>query len=277
MTSYRVGPFALTAMQRLVFCLVVIPLILLPSLARAWGPEGHHIVARLAEQRLSPTAHAQVLRLLTSTGDHSLADVATWADELRDDPSQRTLARATAPLHFVNFTSSTCRYDAIRDCASGRCVVGAIESYARVLGDRSRPDWERSVALRFVVHFVADAHQPLHAGYRRDRGGNRYQVQWDGRATNLHAIWDTPVLGSRHLGWRAYANELARPSLPVARGTPAQWAEESCRMTRDGGLYPRGHRIDAAYLVRMRPLAERRVREAAARLAQLIDRELGRQ
>ena len=261
-------------MPKSVFRLVALSFIFLPSLACAWGPSGHRIVAQLAAQRLSPTAHAQVQRLLASTGDHSLVDVATWADELRDDPSQRMLARATAPLHFVNFTSSACRYDPPRDCPGGRCVVGAIESYARVLGDRSRPDWERAVALRFVTHFVADAHQPLHAGYRRDRGGNRYQVQWDGRGTNLHAIWDTPVLASRHLGWRAQASELARTPLPVARGTPAQWAEESCRMTRDDGIYPRGHRLDAAYLVRMRPLAEGRVREAAARLADLLNRQL---
>ncbi len=263
-------------MLQFVFRLVLLALLALPSLAQAWGPSGHRIVAQLAEQHLSPTAHAQVQRLLASTGDHSLADVATWADDLRDDPSQRALARATAPLHFVNFTSSTCRYDPPRDCPGGRCVVAAIESYARVLGDRTRPDWERAVALRFVVHFVADAHQPLHAGYRHDRGGNRYQVQWDGRGTNLHALWDTPVLASRRLGWPAYATELARTPLPVARGTTAQWAEESCRVTRDDGIYPRGHRIDAAYLARMRPLAELRVRAAAARLAELLDRELGR-
>ncbi len=259
-----------------VFRLVALSLIFLPSLAHAWGPSGHRIVAQLAQQRLSPSAHAQVLHLLASTGDHSLADVATWADELRDDPSQRTLARATAPLHFVNFASSTCRYDPPRDCPGGHCVVGAIETYARVLGDHSRPDWERAVALRFIVHFVADAHQPLHAGYRHDRGGNRYQIQWNGRGTNLHAIWDTPVLGSRHLGWRTYVKELGRTPLPVARGTPAQWAEESCRMTRDDGIYPRGHRLDATYLVHMRPLAERRVREAAARLAELLERTLSR-
>ena len=128
---------------------------------------------------------------------------------------------------------------------------------------------------RSVVHFVGDLHQPLHAGYRRDRGGNRYQVHWEGRATNLHAIWDTPVLVSRHLDWRAQAKELARSPWPTARGTPTIWAEESCRATRDEGIYPRGHTIDAAYLARMRPLAERRVREAAARLADLLDRELG--
>ena len=235
------------------------------------------MVAQLAESALTPAAHAQVQRLLALTHDGSLADVATWADDLRDQPSQRTLWRATSTSHFVNFASSSCTYDASRDCRGGRCVVAAIERNARVLGDRSRSDSERAQALRFVVHLVADVHQPLHAGYRSDRGGNRYQVQWNGRGTNLHAVWDTPVLASRRLGWQREAALLARSPLPRVAGTPAQWAEESCRATRDDGIYPRDHRINAAYLARLRPLAERRVREAAARLAGLLDRQLGPQ
>ncbi|MFI4968597.1 MAG: S1/P1 nuclease [Lysobacterales bacterium] len=249
-------------------------LLLAPAFAHAWGPAGHRIVAELAERQLTPGARAEARRLLALTRDRSLADVATWADDLRDDPSQRDLWRATSPLHFVNFSSSTCRYDPPRDCPGGRCVVAAIERYAQVLGDRSRPMAERAAALRFVVHFVADAHQPLHAGYRRDRGGNRYQLQLNGRGSNLHAVWDTPVLASRHLGWQRYATLLARTPLPPPTGMPAQWAEESCRATRDQGIYPRGHVIDEEYLARMRPLAERRVRDAAARLAALLEREL---
>ena len=231
--------------------------------------------ALLTPERDESTMSARGLSLRYAGGTVLAQSPAQWLARQTGDPAQRALARASAPLHFVNFSSSACHYDAARDCAHGRCVVDAIERYAEVLGDRTRPDWQRAIALRFVVHFVADAHQPLHAGYRNDRGGNRYQVRWNDRGTNLHAIWDTPVLGSRHLGWRAYASALGRTPLPIARGTPAQWAEESCRMTRDDGIYPRGHRIDAAYLARVRPLAELRVREAAARLAALLDRELG--
>ncbi|MEO5626410.1 MAG: S1/P1 nuclease [Dokdonella sp.] len=249
-------------------------LALIPPFAHAWGPAGHRIVADLADRQMTRNTRAEVDRLLHLTHDQSLADVATWADDLRSERRERALWRATSKLHFVNFSATTCRYDPSRDCASGRCVVGAIEHYASVLGDRSRPAKERAEALRFVTHFVADVHQPLHAGYRRDVGGNRYQVQWKARGTNLHSVWDSPVLASRHLGWHAYATALARTPLPRASGTPAQWAEESCRASRDGGVYPRGHRIDETYLLQMRPLAERQVRAAAARLAALLNREL---
>lgn len=249
-------------------------LALLPLLAHAWGPLGHRIVADLADRQLTQNTHAEIDRLVHLTHDRSLADIATWADDLRNERSERALWRASSKLHFVNFSSTTCHYDPSRDCAGRRCVVDAIERYARVLGDRSRPASERAEALRFVTHFVADIHQPLHAGYRRDVGGNRYQLQWNGRGTNLHSIWDSPVLASRHLGWRTYASTLARAPLPRAAGTPAQWAEESCRVSRDDGVYPRSHRIDETYLIQMHPLAERQVRAAAARLADLLNREL---
>lgn len=260
-------------MRRLPAHLASLLLLLLSLPAWAWGPAGHRLVAELAQGRLSPATAAEARRL---AGGRSLADIATWADDLREDPARQALGRATAPLHYINFADASCRYDTARDCRGGRCVIAGIERYARVLGDRSRPDAERADALRFVVHFVADAHQPLHAGYRPDRGGNLYQVQFDGRGTNLHSVWDTPVLASRRLGWPRHARELARKPLPAASGTPVQWAEESCRVTRDDGIYPSGHRVDRRYLERMRPLAERRVRSAAARLAAVLEHALGK-
>lgn len=251
-------------------CLLL--LFALPMPVAAWGPAGHRIVATLAEAQLRPAAQAEVRRL---TRGQSLADIATWADDLRDDPSQPELARATAPLHYVNFADGQCRYEADRDCRQGRCVVAAIDRYVAVLGDRNEATAKREQALRFVVHLVADAHQPLHAGYRDDRGGNRYQVQFEGRGTNLHAIWDSKVLASRGLGWPRHARALARTPLPRASGTPAQWAEESCRAARDEDVYPRRHRVDRAWLEQRRPLAERQVRRAAARLAGVLEHAIG--
>lgn len=249
-------------------------LLALPALADAWGPAGHRIIASLAERELTPKAHVAVRSLLALTHDDELAGIADWADELRDDPRQRALWRATTRMHFVNFASSDCHYVASLDCPDGRCAVGAIERYARVLGDHSRPADQRAEALRFLVHFVADVHQPLHAGYRHDGGGNGHQIRLDGRGTNLHALWDTPVLQVRGESWRRHAARLARAPLPAVRGAPARWAEESCRMTRDDGVYPRTRHIDHRYLEQMRPLAERRVREAAARLAALLNSAL---
>lgn len=245
-----------------------------PVAGFAWGPAGHRMVAALAERQLDATARREVSDLLAVSGDSSLADVANWADDIRDDPQGSALARKTTRMHFINFPDSRCQYDAERICAGGQCVVAAIDAYAAVLGDRTRPSHERAQALRFLVHFVGDVHQPLHAGYRPDRGGNNYQVRVDGQGSNLHSIWDSRILGSRRLGWKAYAHRLERQPIADDDESPVDWAEQSCRITRDDGVYPRSRTIDRAYLENMRPLAELQIRRAGARLAALLIREL---
>jgi len=254
--------------------LLAMLLILFPAIALAWGPSGHRMVAQLAEERLDSRSHAEVRHLLGVLGARSLADIANWADEMRSDPAQRELSRATSRLHFVNFTDSRCTYDAPRICANGQCVVAAIQRHAAVLGDRSATDRSRAEALRYLVHFVGDAHQPLHAGYRSDRGGNNHQVRFNGKGSNLHAIWDSPVLASRRLRWNDHARRLERQPLSDNSTDPLAWAEQSCRISRDGGLYPQGRTIDKAYLERMRPIAERQIRRAGKRLANLLNRAL---
>ncbi|MCK9366730.1 MAG: S1/P1 nuclease [Metallibacterium scheffleri] len=249
--------------------------------ALAWGPLGHRIVADLAAAQLAPAARAQVDALLASEHAQSLADIANWADTLRDDPDQAALGKATAPLHYVNMHGS-CDYKPALDCHDGQCVVGAINHYAAILGNRSLSIAARAQALNFVVHFVGDVHQPLHAGYLQDRGANDYQVQFDGQGSNLHRVWDSGLLSTRHLDAPDYTALLQKQGpvalpAPIAPldNPPAQWAEQSCRIVMHDGVYPDGHVISAAYIERERPLAERQLRLAGKRLADLLDRVLG--
>ena len=219
--------------------------------AQAWGPLGHRLVARLAEEGLTPQARGTVDRLLRGEPEPTLRGIATWADDLRGSDS--ALGRSSARWHFVNLGESGCRYDAARDCPGGDCVVGALEAQARILADPARSADERRQALKFVVHLVGDAHQPLHAGYGHDRGGNRYQVNLHGKGSNLHQLWDSGLLGTRRLDEDAWLARLrALPAPPPASPLPAdvarQWAEQSCRIATAPGVYPRGHVIDAAYV-----------------------------
>lgn len=245
----------------------------------AWGRQGHAIVAELAQRRLSPAAEAEVERLLAAENTKSLADIASWADELRDDPSREELSKATAKLHYINFRSDDCTYVPPRDCPGDQCVVGGLAKYVSVLADRSQPDATRLEALKFVVHFVGDVHQPLHAGYRDDKGGNLFQVQFQGKGTNLHSVWDSGLLGTHGNDWRAYASELdARspatlpPPIAPLENPYAQWAEQSCAATRD--IYPDGHKIDDAYVTAELPVAEGQLRVAGERLAEVLNRAL---
>ena len=127
--------------------------------ALAWGDEGHRIAAEIAEQYLEPATARQVRELLAIQNATTLAQVSTWADQIRP---QR---RYTAPWHFVDIPihpppGTPAAYDAARDCPRGDCVVAAIDRFAAVLRDKAAPARDRLEALKFVVHFVGDIHQP---------------------------------------------------------------------------------------------------------------------
>lgn len=241
---------------------------LAPSLALAWGADGHRLVAEESQQLLSPVARAEVDKLLALDPGSTLASISTWADETR--------ARETASWHYVNFPrDGNCAYEAPRDCPGGACVVGAIERQAAVLASKA-PDADRVIALKYVVHFVGDVHQPLHAGYADDKGGNAFQVQFDGRGTNLHALWDSGLIRTRPGGLDALRDAV---SASLAKGgdasTPAQWAEESCRIVAGPGFYPSGRVLNASYAEGMDPVLVDRLAAAARRLASVLNDALG--
>ena len=259
-------------------CALALLLGLFAGGALAWGPLGHEVVAELAQRQLDPAARAEVARLLRAEPGASLRSVANWPDQMQNDPAYTALWRATRSQHYVNFRGPDCAYVPPRDCRDGQCIIAGLAQQVAILGDRTRTDAQRLQALKFVVHFVGDIHQPLHAGYRDDKGGNLYQVQFDGRGSNLHRVWDSGLLARRHLDAVAYANRLGTGTPPLA-GAPrddlyVQWARESCRLTAQPGFYPAGHRIDQAYVDAELPLAERRLRLAGQRLATLLNRTL---
>lgn len=272
------------AMKRL---LLAATLVLSATAAQGWSKQGHQLVGELAERELTPAARAEVRRLLAGEADPTLAGIATWADEIRAasrTPDGNALGEMSSRWHYVNFRDEGCHYDAARECPDGNCVTGAIQSQARVLADRTRSDEERRNALKFVVHFVGDAHQPMHAGFAHDRGGNDFQVQYrgpgapaGGQGTNLHGVWDYWLLQSAALDNPGYVSKLlAIQPPPRADGQPLDWTLESCRIIADDGLYPTTRRriLGDAYVERHRPTAETRVRQAGLRLAGLINQAL---
>ena len=260
--------------------ILLVLLLALPTLASAWSHQGHRIVGHLAAADLNPRARTEVARLLAGEAEPTLAGIANWADDLRDtdgaayDPER---SKQTSRCHYINFPRNQCQYAPPRDCPDGNCVIAAINRNFLIVSDRKRPDAERREALKFLVHFVGDVHQPLHAGDRPDKGGNDFQVSYKGKGTNLHSVWDSLILRERGLGPALYASTLLqRPPLPHdptrSSQTPAlDWALESCRIVANGPLYPSKHVIDDAYLDAQRPLAEQRLRQAGSRLAAMLN------
>jgi hypothetical protein len=258
---------------------LLIALSLVPAPALAWGRLGHRLVAALAWDELTPATRAAVAQLLAGEPDPTLPGIASWADELRDhDPD---LGKRTSKWHYVNIAEDDCHYDPPRHCRNGDCVIEAIQAQTAILADTSRPQAERLQALKFVVHFIGDVHQPLHAGFARDKGGNDLQVNLDGRGTNLHSLWDSGMLKDAGLDEPAYLQRLQAMSLavPMARNPlpPAAvaWAEASCRIVLRPGFYPDKAVIGADYVQAWRPVAEAQLRQGGAHLAATLNAALG--
>lgn len=215
------------------------------------GTQGHHVAANIAQAKLTPRARAELDRLLALEPGETLASISTWADEHRNP--------AAAPWHFVNFPRDSCTYDAERDCPGGNCVVGAIERQLKILTSDATDD-KKLTALKYVVHFVGDVHQPLHAGYLDDKGGNTYQLQAFMRGSNLHALWDVGLIRNLNEDPAAMTSRLLLKSLPdqAADLNMAHAAEESCRIVGTEGFYPE-RRVGLDYIEKYTPTLEQRV------------------
>jgi hypothetical protein len=271
--------------------LLGIALALGPDLA-AWGDQGHRLTALVAAGRLTPVARQNVQRLL---GDASLADVANWADDYLVGNNQ------TSFWHYVNIPPDARAYDRNRDCprqpgvsAGGRgdiwrdCILDRIRYNEERLADASLDRLDRGIALKFLVHFVGDLHQPFHAT-AVERGGNGIPVRVFGSDTcggpsarptpcNLHSVWDSQLIAHRDLGDRAYRERLERLIVRArldARplGAPADWAMESLALSNAAMLPERGE-ANEAYFARHIDALEERLALGGLRLAALLNRSL---
>jgi hypothetical protein len=266
----------------------------------ALGPTGHRVVAEIAQRHLTPAARRQIADLL---GGYSLAEVANWADDLRSDPRFDKYKR----LHFATVPNGTKSY---RDSTPDSCgdVVAAIDALSAFLRTGSRDDLfkvkaltdksdgntakacnpvetepiTRETALRLLVHFVGDIHQPLHVG-GTDRGGNMVKVSWLGRwQTNLHSVWDDEMVDFERLSYLEYANFLDHASEEqVARwqtGDAVAWADEDVAMRSALYIFPDHpkpatdiHMVSYGYIGAQRIRMREQMLKGGLRLAGLLN------
>ena len=221
------------------------------------------MISLIAQSPLTPKARGEVDRLLKLEPGATLYSISTWADEHRN-PS-------TAPWHYVNFPRETCVYEQSRDCPDSKCVVGAIERQSKILASAAT-DEERLAALKYLVHFVGDVHQPLHAGYIDDKGGNTYQLQAFMRGTDLHALWDTAIIRSFDEDSVTLAQRLSSlaQSQVKSEWTAIEAAQESCMIVGMPGYYPK-RQVGMDYVDKFKPTLERRLIQAGARLAKTLN------
>ncbi len=245
-----------------------------------WGHEGHKIVCEIAWQRLDTTGRALVDELSQHSSSSTFAESCNWADAVR-----YTSHRYTRNYHFINIASGSGGVDLERDCGDIelRCVPWAVQHYALLLQGRSRSGPERAEALWFLGHFVADLHQPMHAGRLADRGGNSIDVTFvpdsdcPARNLSLHTVWDSTFLCHAGLTWPDGAHELNNGITDEQAAAWADldvlgWTNESFELDETFAyVLPRNHIIGPAYRRRAVQLSEIQLQRAGVRLAVLIN------
>lgn len=253
----------------------LLPLLLIFSApAYGWGPEGHEIVARIAADNLTPSAHLRLSQLLGGDAPALMVLDSNWADEIRADRPD------TVAWHFVNIEIGSRGYDPRRDCARDNCVVGQIARDAAVLRDPRAPHAARLDALRFLIHFVGDLHQPLHAADRHDKGGNSFIVFEGRRRSNLHRVWDQDVVEALGPDAMTVAEDIEGNLSPQEKakimvGTPADWANESFQLAAHE-IYARlpssgSVRLPRDYAGRERAVVRQQMLRAGLRLAATLN------
>ncbi|RWO20280.1 S1/P1 nuclease [Mesorhizobium sp.] len=188
--------------------------------AAAWGPQGHSMVAMVAEARLSPETREKIRDMLLGA---PLVTTGIFADEYRVGHLE------TSRWHYVDMPFDATAYSASRDCAvlvTGDCIIAAVEREQAIIVDPKAKVFDRADALKRLVHWVGDIHQPFHAIERdSDEGGNKVNVHFfDDTKANLHSVWDSGLI--RHSGVEAepYVKHLLDDVLPTI--PEAEWKNQ---------------------------------------------------
>lgn len=291
--------------QSAIAFVVVLLILCTPTLSLGWGAGGHMMTASIAFTRLNPRARAKANELLaikidpasTTAKSLNFVNAAHWADDLRPF-SQFDKFK---PLHFIDQPFSTDGTALPSGVPEPDNVVKALEDNVNILKTSTDKN-AQAQALRFIIHFVGDIHQPLHCATRvssanpnGDRGGNMVSIKVPAtggklKTTNLHSYWDGGIGTFPKTG----ANFAPPPlsAIPAAvktarRGNPASdpkikldnptdymgWANESFELAKtvayDG--IENGSKPNAQYRSKATKVARQRVAWGGYRLAALLN------
>jgi hypothetical protein len=268
--------------------------VLIPVSGWAWGPEGHAIVAEIAQRRLNDAAReaiSTILRNVSPALDHaSLASFASWADDYR------VTHPGTTNWHFVAIPLNDDLYNPAQQCklneSKGDCIIAELDRLKSEI--RCTTGEDQFNALKLAVHFVGDIQQPLHT-VDEELGGNNIfvEVRMRGLActgsceptsiyANFHAVWDTVLIQKTAFAWGSYVERLESDwlrfseALGVDGGTPADWALEAHKIAQSvWRAKPANNILDDAYYQKVLPLLDRQLSVGGLRLASFLNEAFG--
>ena len=236
----------------------------------SWGSNGHRAVGQIAEEHLSRKAKKAVIEILEG---NSLAEVSNWMDEIKSDDAYDH----THDWHWVTIPDNT-PYSATKLNPNGD-LLGKILEISTTLRSGKLDRKQEKEYLKFLIHLVGDVHQPLHVGYGEDAGGNKHQVKWFGKNSNLHKVWDSEMIDSKKLSFTELVAFIGKPDKPTIiawqNSTVEDWAKESIALRPQVYALPDDDNLRYEYLYLNFETVKLRISQAGIRLAGLLNEIYG--
>lgn len=249
----------------------------------SWGHDGHTAVGILAINQVRPDVLSELESIVNPLTKQAMAEACNWPDVYREAEE----GEWSTPLHYINIPRGDEVYTESRDCPeqphrTGRpaqyCATEAIKYYAAELSNRQASREQRWRSFAWLCHLVADLHQPMHAGFADDRGGNDVQVSFGDWQMNLHRFWDSSLINKEAGSWQYLVGHLSAfpPVQASSDWTPSMvnnWTNRSHELATDKA-YPPTANIDEVFAQQSWELIQEQIRLAASHLALIINTEL---
>lgn len=237
----------------------------------SWGEKGHRAVAMIAENHLTPTTKAAIKKIL---GNETLADVSNFADEIRTNKR----LKYTGAWHFINLPAGYSFEQFSNEVKTMKQdnVYKAILQFERDLKSSNSSNSQKATALKFIVHFIGDVHQPMHVSSGDDKGGNAITVKFAGIDDNLHGLWDSGLIEHQHITYKqmatVYDNATTSEINKWQNDDPMVWLWESYQVSSI--LYQEAAKstdYDEQYYKEHLPVLESRIEKGGIRLAGVLN------
>lgn len=250
-------------MKKFTLLSIFVLTLLIPVTSFAWGKTGHQIVAKIAKAHLEPGVLDSVQKYL---GAMSFEDASTWMDEVRKDSSLNFMK----PWHYVNVEK-----DKTYVKNNEPNIINELDIVIADLKNRNgRKSEDINFSLKQLFHLVGDLHQPLHAGYGVDKGGNDINVKHEGKDKNLHWVWDSEIIKSKSITYEQVEKKAMKLSSKKLKKVQVidvlAWMNES-RSYLPKVYKVKNNEIDQKYMDKNAKIIEKQLMHGGLRLAAVLN------
>ncbi|WP_299163952.1 S1/P1 nuclease [uncultured Eudoraea sp.] len=232
-----------------------------------WSKTGHRVVGEVAMGHLNRKTNREVSKLLNG---QSLAAVSNYADIIKSDRAFKNFST----WHYVNIPLDK-NYSEVEPSPNGDLVTG-IQKCIEILKNQNSTEADRIFYLKMLIHLIGDLHQPMHVGRAEDKGGNDIQLQWFGKGSNLHRVWDSNMINDYGMSYTELSKKL--PVLDkeqireIKKGTVLEWVKESQELVNE--IYSsvgKGEKLGYSYSYKYWNTVEKQLQKGGLRLAQVLN------